>query len=104
MLADFRRGKLQPRYEGLRRGVFDEPNYVRPRFDLLGGRPYNRLTVQTSRGCPLNCEFCAASLRSSSYTSGSSWAGACGSPCPMADRMRVTSLMIAHRRCEDSCQ
>ncbi len=34
-----------------------------PRFELLEGRPYNRVTVQTSRGCPLNCEFCAASLR-----------------------------------------
>jgi radical SAM superfamily enzyme YgiQ (UPF0313 family) len=43
--------------------VFEPENYVRPRFDLLAGRPYNRVTVQTSRGCPLNCEFCAASLR-----------------------------------------
>lgn len=63
LVADFRAGRLQPRYEGLRRGVFEAGNYVRPRFDLLRGRPYNRLTVQTSRGCPLNCEFCAASLR-----------------------------------------
>ena len=23
--------------------------------------PYNRITVQTTRGCPLDCEFCAAS-------------------------------------------
>jgi radical SAM superfamily enzyme YgiQ (UPF0313 family) len=47
----------------LRARVFDEPNYVMPRFDLIAGRPYNRMTVQTSRGCPLNCEFCAASIR-----------------------------------------
>ena len=51
-----------------------------PRFDLLAGPaaerapddprasgqlnrlgPYNRITVQTTRGCPLDCEFCAAS-------------------------------------------
>ena len=37
--------------------------------------------------------FWAASLRSSSYTSGSSCSAACGSPCSIADRMRVTSLI-----------
>jgi radical SAM superfamily enzyme YgiQ (UPF0313 family) len=68
LVEDFRRGSLQPRYEGLRAGVFETPHYAVPRFDLLAGRPYNRVTVQTSRGCPLNCEFCAASLRiTSSY-------------------------------------
>jgi radical SAM superfamily enzyme YgiQ (UPF0313 family) len=63
VVEDAKRGRLQPRYDGLRRGVFDVPHYRRPRFDLLAGRPYNRVTVQTSRGCPLDCEFCAASLR-----------------------------------------
>ena len=63
LVQDIRRSELQPRYEGLRSGVVKAPNYVHPRFDLLRGRPYNRVTVQTSRGCPLNCEFCAASLR-----------------------------------------
>ena len=74
VVADARAGRLragQPaaiRYEGLRARVFDDAHYVMPRFDLLAGRPYNRVTVQTSRGCPLNCEFCAASIRiTSSY-------------------------------------
>ena len=63
LVEDFKQGRMKPRYEGLRAGVFDDANYVMPRFDLLRGRPYNRVTVQTSRGCPLDCEFCAASLR-----------------------------------------
>lgn len=34
-----------------------------PRYDLLrGGRSYNRLTVQTSRGCPWRCDFCASTV------------------------------------------
>jgi radical SAM superfamily enzyme YgiQ (UPF0313 family) len=68
LVDDFRAGCLRPRYDGLRARVFDDPNYVMPRFDLIADRPYNRMTVQTSRGCPLNCEFCAASIRiTSSY-------------------------------------
>jgi len=68
LVEDFKAGQLQPRYEGMRAGVFEDAHYVQPRFDLLEGRPYNRMTVQTSRGCPLNCEFCAASIRiTSSY-------------------------------------
>jgi radical SAM superfamily enzyme YgiQ (UPF0313 family) len=33
-----------------------------PRFDLLAPEKYNRITVQTSRGCPHQCEFCASSI------------------------------------------
>ncbi len=32
-----------------------------PAFELLDISKYNRLTVQTSRGCPHQCEFCAGS-------------------------------------------
>jgi len=63
LVEDFRAGHMKHRYEGLRAGVFQPPNYVTPRFNLLRNRSYNRITVQTSRGCPLNCEFCAASIR-----------------------------------------
>jgi radical SAM superfamily enzyme YgiQ (UPF0313 family) len=68
VVRDAEAGRLKPRYEGLRARVFDDQYYAHPRFDLLAGRPYNRITVQTSRGCPLDCEFCAASVRiTSSY-------------------------------------
>jgi len=33
-----------------------------PRYDLLGQRPYNRFTVQSSRGCPWRCDFCASTV------------------------------------------
>lgn len=32
-----------------------------PRFDLAATLPRSRFTVQTQRGCPFACEFCAAS-------------------------------------------
>jgi radical SAM superfamily enzyme YgiQ (UPF0313 family) len=35
-----------------------------PRFDLIEGpRERDRLTVQTQRGCPWRCDFCASSIR-----------------------------------------
>ena len=63
VVEDAAHGRLQPIYEGARNEVFSPELYVTPRFDLLAGRQYNRVTVQTSRGCPRACEFCAASLR-----------------------------------------
>ena len=32
-----------------------------PRYDLIAGNQYNRITIQTCRGCPLDCSFCGAS-------------------------------------------
>lgn len=63
VVADAASGRLGGIYEGAQSGVFSGEPAVMPRFDLLAGRAYNRLTVQTSRGCPRHCEFCAASLR-----------------------------------------
>ncbi len=61
VLADFSLGKWQRRYQA--RQAFDLAQAPMPRFDLLQIERYNRLTVQTTRGCPWNCEFCAASIR-----------------------------------------
>lgn len=63
LLEDAERGRLERMYVGPGDRVFEPDLYAMPRFDLLAGRPYNRVTVQTSRGCPRACAFCAASLR-----------------------------------------
>ena len=64
ILADFRRGgkvALKPYYREAEPGTYDLADSPMPRYDLLVGRPYNRITLQTVRGCPLDCEFCGAS-------------------------------------------
>lgn len=43
-------------------GAVDVAELPVPRYDLLAGRPYNRFTVQTSRGCPWRCDFCASNV------------------------------------------
>ncbi|HKI68491.1 MAG TPA: hypothetical protein VKA67_02810, partial [Verrucomicrobiae bacterium] len=59
LLGDLERGELKPFYVTNRE--FDLAAAPMPRFDLLNPDKYNRLTVQTSRGCPHRCEFCASS-------------------------------------------
>ncbi|OGA15413.1 MAG: B12-binding domain-containing radical SAM protein [Betaproteobacteria bacterium RIFCSPLOWO2_02_FULL_63_19] len=62
LVADLRRGALKQCYDS--RGCdFHLAEAPMPRFDLLEIDRYNRLTVQTQRGCPFRCEFCAASMR-----------------------------------------
>ena len=62
VVRDLVEGHLEPRYDS-RRVPFDLGLAPMPRFELLDPDRYNRLTVQTQRGCPFNCEFCAASIR-----------------------------------------
>jgi radical SAM superfamily enzyme YgiQ (UPF0313 family) len=62
VIEDLRRGVLAPQYDA--RGMsFDLATSPMPRFELLDVDRYNRLTIQTQRGCPFDCEFCAASIR-----------------------------------------
>jgi len=84
LLADFGRGgrgAIQRFYREERPGHYALAGAPLPRFDLLlsaapSGSPppdpreggemhrlgtYNRITVQTTRGCPWDCDFCAAS-------------------------------------------
>lgn len=62
VLADFERGDLKPLYVQSPHGQYDLREAPMPRFDLLDPDKYNRITVQTSRGCPHKCEFCASSI------------------------------------------
>ncbi len=62
VLRDAERGSLRPFYAAEPRGAFDLRNAPMPRFDLLDPGRYNRITVQTSRGCPHRCGFCASSI------------------------------------------
>jgi radical SAM superfamily enzyme YgiQ (UPF0313 family) len=58
VLADAAAGELQPVYRS--RDRLGRGDWPRPRLDLLGSAP-PRFTLQTQRGCPLACDFCAAS-------------------------------------------
>jgi radical SAM superfamily enzyme YgiQ (UPF0313 family) len=81
VVRDFQRGGragLKKVYREAKPGQFSLHDAPMPRFDLLTISSqamldlratgeihrfgnYNRITVQTTRGCPLDCEFCAAS-------------------------------------------
>lgn len=59
LLADCEAGRLQPRYRASTPARLEQAPI--PRYDLLDPARYNRITLQTARGCPLHCDFCAAS-------------------------------------------
>jgi radical SAM superfamily enzyme YgiQ (UPF0313 family) len=60
LLADVEAGKAERIYRP--DAPFDLADSPIPRYDLLDPDRYNRLTVQTQRGCPWRCEFCASSI------------------------------------------
>ncbi len=66
VLQDVEAGSLQGVYRApaLREFAPDAPV---PRYELLDPSKYNRLTLQTTRGCPLDCSFCGASRLISRY-------------------------------------
>ncbi len=62
LLADFEAGCMRALYSSFNaRRRFSLADARPPRYDLLDIERYNRLTLQTTRGCPLDCAFCGAS-------------------------------------------
>jgi radical SAM superfamily enzyme YgiQ (UPF0313 family) len=62
LIADLEAGRPLRRLYAANGREFDLADSPMPRYDLLDIERYNRLTVQTQRGCPWRCEFCAASI------------------------------------------
>lgn len=69
LLSDYEQKKLKPLYSSLSNSDFrfNFNSAKIPKYELLDISKYNRLTIQTTRGCPLHCSFCAASRTISSY-------------------------------------
>jgi radical SAM superfamily enzyme YgiQ (UPF0313 family) len=68
VLEDFEHGRLGGVYTSFERGQsFDLAKARTPRYDLLDAGRHHRFTLQTTRGCPLDCSFCAGSRSISRY-------------------------------------
>ncbi len=61
LVADIEAGTIKRRYGNDDKTIFAEFDVKPPRWDLLGPnaqKQYFLATIETSRGCPFNCEFC----------------------------------------------
>lgn len=56
LVADLTAGRLKPRYQAPERP--DVTKTPLPRWDLIDVDDYVTMSVQFSRGCPFDCEFC----------------------------------------------
>jgi radical SAM superfamily enzyme YgiQ (UPF0313 family) len=59
LINDFKEGELKPYYKADKH--YDLTKSPIPLYSFLDKTKHNRITVQTTRGCPHDCEFCAAS-------------------------------------------
>ena len=60
-LQDFIQGTIKERYDPPPNRPFDLKKSILPRYDLIQNETYPVISIQTTRGCPHNCSFCAAS-------------------------------------------
>ncbi|RXQ95833.1 radical SAM protein [Ancylomarina salipaludis] len=69
LLNDYENKALKSLYSSLNEPqmAFQLEDSKVPIYDLLDISKYNRLTIQTTRGCPHDCHFCAASRSISDY-------------------------------------
>ena len=59
LINDFEKGELKPYYKASL--PYDISKSPVPLYNFIDTNKHNRITVQTTRGCPHDCEFCAAS-------------------------------------------
>lgn len=57
ILSDFHEGNLKPRYKASRMPSMETSHPV-VNYDMVNPKNYGFGIVQTSRGCPFDCEFC----------------------------------------------
>jgi radical SAM superfamily enzyme YgiQ (UPF0313 family) len=61
-INDFLLGKQKEYYDQKNYDAINMADIPTPRFDLIGKYKYPVVWMQTTRGCPHDCEFCAASV------------------------------------------
>jgi len=59
LLNDFKLGKIKSLYNGKDFDEVDISKLPVPRYDLLKDKNYSIMWLNTSRGCPYDCEFCS---------------------------------------------
>lgn len=59
--SDYCSGQLKKIYKPYVGAVYQFEEFKMPRYDLLKDYEYPVISIQTTRGCPHNCSFCAAS-------------------------------------------
>jgi len=59
LLRDFEAGELKKKYKQME--LYDLKKAPLPRYDLIENLNYKMFWIQTTRGCPHDCNFCVAS-------------------------------------------